>query len=207
MHYSDIDRTLALAGIFQAAKLVFQISTTGKCVESSLESSLETLFKFDSNSTEEIYGNSNELRTGLNTLVEQMSAESKKQDMDITRYVVALLHLEKKLKKNTSMQTLIAEKLEKTREQMDYFSLTHENVLSNIGSIYQETISTLNPRIMVKGEQIYLSQQINTNKIRALLLAGIRSAVLWRQCGGNRLQFLLGRKKHIRLANEIIKKM
>jgi len=33
------------------------------------------------------------------------------------------------------------------------------------------------------------------NKIRALLLAGIRSAMLWRQCGGSRWRFIFFRRK------------
>ncbi len=127
--------------------------------------------------------------------------------MDITRYVISLLHLEKKLKKNKAMTDQIASGLENAKNQMEYFSLSHENVLANLGNIYQETISTLLPRILIQGEQNFLSQQNNANKIRALLLAGIRSAVLWRQCGGNRLQFLLGRKKYLHTAQELIKKI
>jgi high frequency lysogenization protein len=206
MHYSDNDRTMALAGIFQAAKLVYQISNTGSCVGQPFESILETLFKFDSHSVEDIYGDVIELRTGLNTLIEQMSGDNKKQDMEITRYVISIIHLEKKLGKKNNMLNKISSRLEKAKNQVEYFSLTHENILANIGGIYQDTISKLSPRIIVKGEQAYLTQQNNTNKIRSLLLAGIRSAVLWRQCGGNRLQFLLGRKKYIRIANSLVKR-
>jgi high frequency lysogenization protein len=48
---------------------------------------------------------------------------------------------------------------------------------------------------MVNGEQDYLSRPEIANKIRALLLAGIRSAILWKQCGGTRWKFLFFRKK------------
>jgi high frequency lysogenization protein len=203
--YTIEDKTLALAGIYQPAYLVQQIATNGQASGASIESSLETLFKFDSNNVLDVYGGIIGVNQGLKTLVNQMSTNNDKQDMDITRYVVSILHLEKKLKKNKAMAAHIANDLEKAKDQMDYFSLTHENVLANLGNIYQETISTLLPRIQVQGEQNYLSQQSNANKIRALLLAGIRSAVLWRQCGGNRLQFLLGRKKYLNTAQELIK--
>jgi len=73
--------------------------------------------------------------------------------------------------------------------------LLHENVLANLGEVYQNTISTLQPRIMVNGEQEYLSRPEIANKIRACLLAGVRSAILWRQCGGTRWKFLFYRKK------------
>jgi high frequency lysogenization protein len=39
---------------------------------------------------------------------------------------------------------------------------------------------------MVSGEQRHLSEQRNSDRIRALLLAGVRSALLWRQAGGVR---------------------
>ncbi len=58
---------------------------------------------------------------------------------------------------------------------------------------------------MVKGEEKFLSQTNNANKIRALLLSGIRSAVLWRQVGGNRWQLLLKRKYFVSEANRILR--
>ena len=204
MKYTDNDRAMALAGVFQAAKLVHQISNTGRCSDATFESSLETLFKFDSHSVEDIYGGKAELRTGFTTVIEQMSDLPNKHEMDITRYAVSILHLEKKLKKNHKMLDEISQRLTKMGDQMEYFSLTHENVIANIASLYQDTISNLSPKIMINGEQIHLTQTNNTNKIRAVLLAGIRSAILWRQCGGNRLHFLLGRKKHILLSKQLI---
>jgi high frequency lysogenization protein len=48
---------------------------------------------------------------------------------------------------------------------------------------------------MVNGEQEYLSRPDIVNKIRACLLAGIRSTILWKQCGGTRWKFLFFRKK------------
>ncbi|MCB1807912.1 MAG: DUF489 family protein, partial [Candidatus Competibacteraceae bacterium] len=40
----------------------------------------------------------------------------------------------------------------------------------------------------------HLNRPDNANRIRTLLLAGLRSAVLWRQKGGGRLTLLLRRK-------------
>ncbi|MCW9047867.1 MAG: DUF489 family protein, partial [Gammaproteobacteria bacterium] len=52
-----------------------------------------------------------------------------------------------------------------------------------------------------------LSQTNNANKVRALLFAAVRSAVLWRQCGGSRWQLLLSRKKYIESAARLLKKL
>ena len=205
MKYTIEDKTLALAGIFQACQLVFDIAHQGQCSNSAFESILETLFKIDSHNVMDIFGSPVELRTGLNTLKKQLSGDSNKAELEITRYVISLLHLQKKLNKNKSMQDLISERLKKTQDQMDYFDLNHENIIASIGSIYQDSISNLQPRILVHGEQIYLSQASNSNKIRALLLAGIRCAVLWRQLGGNRFELLFMRKKLINCADILLK--
>jgi high frequency lysogenization protein len=72
-------------------------------------------------------------------------------------------------------------------------------------------LSTFNYRIQVKGEQKFLENPENINKVRALLLAGVRSAVLWRQKGGSRLQLLFSRAKTLqtttRLLNSLNKQM
>lgn len=202
--YTLNDQTLALAGVFQAAQLVQQVARSGKVSGAQMESSLETLFKFDSRDVIDVYGDVAGVSLGLKTLCQQMGGEVSEQDMEITRYVIALLHLEKKLRKHSALLEKIASGLQNTQNQMEYFSLTHENVLANLGSLYQETVSTLLPRIIVQGEQNLLSQQSNANKIRAILLAGIRSAFLWHQTGGNKLKFLFMRKKYLQTAQELL---
>ncbi len=47
----------------------------------------------------------------------------------------------------------------------------------------------------MQGEPALLKNAEVANRIRALLLAGIRAAVLWRQVGGSRLKLLFGRKR------------
>ncbi|MDH5471293.1 MAG: high frequency lysogenization protein HflD [Gammaproteobacteria bacterium] len=205
MKYSKQDRTLALAGIFQVASMVQQIARTGSASSAAMEISLETLFKFDSNNVLDIYGSPADISIGLRSLKKQLSGSNTKEDMEITRYVLGMIHLERKLSKNKTMLNKIADSLKTTQDKMDFFSLTHENIIASLAGLYQETISTLTPRILVDGEQGYLNQTSNANKIRALLLSGIRSAVLWRQCGGNRLQFLFARKGYLEVASSILK--
>jgi high frequency lysogenization protein len=91
----------------------------------------------------------------------------------------------------------VTEGLNEIQKSLDFFSLMHENVFAKISSLYKDTISTLQPKIVVQGERAYLSNDINANKVRALLFAGIRAAVLWRQCGGSRWHILFGRKKYL----------
>jgi high frequency lysogenization protein len=127
--------------------------------------------------------------------------------MDITRYVIQILQLEKMLRKNPQLMDQLTGALEKTQNKIEYFHITHENIIAGLADIYQQNISPVGPKIMVQGEQIYLSQSQNANKIRALLFAGIRSAVLWRQCGGSRWQLLISRKKYMDTAKTLLKQI
>lgn len=205
MEYTQKDRTLALAGIYQAVVLVKEVANTGNMSDAQLASTLETLFRFDTNNVMDVYGDTSSIKKGLTALHDQLSGKQIKDDMDITRYVIQLLHLEKILKKSPEMMDKLGHELENTRSKIDYFHISHENIVASLADIYQQHISPIGPKIMIQGEQAYLSQTKNANKVRALLFAGIRSAVLWRQCGGNRWQLLLARKKYIDSAETLLK--
>ena len=47
---------------------------------------------------------------------------------------------------------------------------------------------------MVNGEHMHLMRSENTHRIRALLLAGVRAAILWRQSGGSWFTLIFRRK-------------
>lgn len=206
MTHTKYDQTLALAGIYQAASLVKQIATTGNANNAHIESSLETLFRFDVNTVEEVYGSASGVSHGVKVL-QQHLVERATRDIDITKYVISLIMLEKKLSADSRMLDKIDSGLKSIESQFDFFSLDHENTFAKLGQLYKDSISTIGPKIIVSGEQPYLNNERNADKIRALLLAGIRSAVLWQQCGGSRLQFLFGRKAYINECDNILSRV
>ncbi len=201
------DRTLALAGLFQAAALVQQLARTGKSDENALSASVGSIFKIDARSTEEVYGSAEvDLRLGLETLKQQFQNERKRlEDMEITRYSISLLVLERKLAANAQILKTIRDGIERAARQAEHFSsVLHENVIANLGDLYANTISKIGPRIMINGDAVYLQNADNAARIRALLLAGIRAAVLWQQKGGRRWQLLLSRNKFVQTADQIL---
>jgi high frequency lysogenization protein len=58
---------------------------------------------------------------------------------------------------------------------------------------------------MIKGDQAHLSNVDNAAKIRALLLAGIRAALLWRQAGGDRWKLIFSRSAMQKEAQQLLK--
>lgn len=205
MNHTLTESTIALAAIFQAAQLVQEVSRQGRKINRACEASIHSLFMLDADSTDEIYGGIDGVQLGLQTLVDHLGENSKnRRDIELTRYVLALIYLERKLAKNREMLDKISRGITTATGQVEYFSETHVNVISSLADLYQQTISTLLPRIMVKGEPVILNVQENANLIRVLLLAGIRAAVLWRQCGGSRLQFIFKRKAIVNTARELL---
>ena len=204
MNYTIRDRCIALAGVFQACALVQQIATRGMANSAVIETSIESLFRFDASTTEDVFGGIAGISTGLRTLRQQLSNSRNHRDMDITRYVISLLVLERNLRRNPATLDTITSRLKDIESSLEYFALGHDNTFAKLGALYQDTISTLGPRIMVSGEQLHLGNAGNASKIRALLLAGIRSAVLWRQCGGSRWQILFSRKKYLQQCEQLL---
>lgn len=198
------DRTLALAGVFQAATLVKQLAKTGKVSEQPFSASINSLFKIDANDVPDVYGGVENLRLGLKELISLFNNQKTSEDSNMARYVLSLLHLERKLSKNPSMQKTIELGLQRAKLQASHFSPTHENVMANLAGIYTDTLSTFKFRIHVVGEPLYLNQLFTMNKIRALLFAGIRSSFLWRQLGGRRWQLLISRLSMVEAAKQYL---
>ena len=187
-------QTIALAGIAQATYLVHQLATTGKADKEAMQASLTSLLTLDADNPVDIYGGLAGIKTGLEQLNRQLST-NKISNPDQARYAASLVFLERKFDDQAEMQTRVHNKIKMAQKQSEHFGISHENVIANLADVYHTTISTINPRIMVNGDQSFLSSADIINKIRALLLAGIRSAMLWRQCGGSRWRFIFFRRK------------
>ncbi|GAW86726.1 high frequency lysogenization protein [Bathymodiolus platifrons methanotrophic gill symbiont] len=187
-------QTIALAGIAQASHLVHQLATTGRADKEAMQSSLNSLLSLNADNPVDIYGGLAGIKTGLEQLNSQLSS-NRISNPDQARYSASLVFLERKFSDNAEMQSKVQNKIKMAQAQSEHFGSNHENVIANLADIYHTTISTFNPRIMVNGDQAYLSAPDVINKIRALLLAGIRSAMLWRQCGGSRWRFIFYRRK------------
>ena len=60
------DRTLALAGLFQAARLAQTLAREGRADEPAFAASLKSLFSFDAENVAEVYGESPVSSRGCN---------------------------------------------------------------------------------------------------------------------------------------------
>ena len=198
------DKTIALAGIFQSASMVTQIASKGIVDSHDLETAVRSTLNMNPSSTAAVYNGVDNLRTGFHTLTSHLGEGAYQRDANTARYVISLLHLSRKLLKNDAMLATISQRLERVQEQVEMFGVTHDNTLANLASIYSDTISTLSPKVIVTGEDSYLTSPGNADKIRAILLSGIRSGILWLQVGGSRWQIVLKRRFFVQEATRIL---
>jgi len=186
------DQTISLAGLLQAASLAHKLAHHGTADESELETTLTSVLKINADTVEEVYGGCGNLAGAFRLLTSQLD-KAPAVSPELARYVATLHVLSGKLMENPAMSSQIRTGIEQATALTAHYGVQHENVIEKLATLYQETISRLSPKIMVRGEPAFLTA--NASRIRAVLLAGIRSAVLWRQCGGSEWKLLFQRKK------------
>ena len=198
------NQTLALAGIFQSADLIEQLAYKGELNQAAYDCSLDSLFTIDAPTAIEVFGDLAGLSRGLRAAAQYLGGENPKSARNVAYYVLSMLKISQRLKRNQTMASAIQTGLQKIATQTSDFEMSRASIVGKIDGLYQDTVSTINPRIMVNGEQIHLRNPDSAGKIRVLLLAGIRAAVLWHQLGGRRWKLLVFRKKYVRSANQIL---
>lgn len=189
------DRTLALAGVLQAAELVRQAAAHGTWSGYAATASLNSLFRLEADSPEAVFGERERMRLGVETLVAVLDGDSRYADT--LRYTVSLLQVQKKFSRARRLQDEIGAGLVEIG-LIDGELAQHEREdrqAHEIAQLYARTISQLTPRIIVNGKPQFLQTERVTDWIRTLLLAGIRSATLWMQLGGNRFELMFGRRR------------
>lgn len=187
------ERILALAVLVQALKQVRRIAETGQADASVLSTALDSVFRIDAESPEAVYGGIGDLRPGLVLLRDYFGNRNK--DEALPRLALAVLQIERRFVRDGAMVQQVQEGIASTATIADRLGSSHPDVLAALGKLYADTVSNLRPKVMVQGNPHYLGQADIVSEIRALLLAALRSAVLWRQMGGSLFDFLLGRRQ------------
>jgi len=185
-------RARALCALTQTSTLVEIIAQQGKCNRQDFEYCLDALLDDD-------FIGQRYFPLGAAKAKRLLHGHDINHAQQILTLTPSLIHVEKKLSKQPQILANIAQGMTRIHQQAEYFNNPyHPNVIAAIAHLYGETISTIEPRIIVKGKSDVLRQSENTEQIRCLLFAGIRAACVWRQQGGNTLHLLFGRKKLIR---------
>ena len=186
------ERVLALAGLVQALRQVRQIAETGQADAETVATALDSVFRIDAASPAAVYGDARAVAPGLQLLQDYFSRQG--GDEELPRLALAVLQLERRFMREDVMARKVREGILAVASSAERLGSSHPDVLSALGSLYADTISHLRPRVMVQGNPHYLGQATVVAEIRAVLMAALRSAVLWRQLGGSLWDFVLRRR-------------
>ena len=198
-------QTLALAGILQATYLVDQIARTGQADSAAMNSILHSLFVFESDDPAVVYAGAHNLQLGLRALRDVLAGHNRDSYQAAVRYALGALILQKLLARAPDAQTTIRTRLQHAEKKLELFTDNINEIAPSLASIYQDTISRFKYRIQVTGSFQQLQNPANADKIRALLLAAVRSAWLWRRVGGRRWQLILNRNALKQCADVLIR--
>lgn len=195
-------RVIAFAGVLQACRLVHELALRGRADPAVFAASLGSVFRIDADSTADVFDGIPNVRLGLETLL--MQVDDARRDPVLTRLVMGVLRLERRLARNPRMLDQLRSGIERIQRQVDHFGIDHANVHARLAELYVDTLSTLRPRIVVHGNPVHLNNTQLVEQIRAMLLAAVRAAVLWRQVGGSRIRLLLRRREYTMLARGLL---
>lgn len=209
---------IALAAVAQCAAVVDKLATKGYADQYQLAASINPLLALDPPSFSDIYPNLIDLSYGFRTLQDAFSNTRPNSDSSVLRYSLGLLHIRGSLERNKPMLGQIRNTLANIEplsgteasessftEKADPAVENDKLVIRQLAALYQDTISTLGYRIQIQGKAEHLKNDDVANSIRAVLLSGIRSAVLWRQLGGRRWRLLIYRRRICETATHIRK--
>lgn len=202
-------RAIALAALVQAVYLVDSIARKGLVDAEDCRTLMASLFNDPvrhHHDAAQLYNGTANLHTGLRICSSMLKAINLPQYKALMSYSTGLLSLERKLAKDSAIRQTLATGMRRIANQQQYFGdATHPNIMAAIADLYGETISTMKPRIIVRGKSEHLSQQANTRRVRALLMAGLRAAHLWHTHGGDHLNLLFRRKALAKEMDEILR--
>ena len=196
------DRSIALAGMFQAVRLVQQTARGERRDAAATAVSISSIMNTDPATTLDVYGDSCALIPGLEIVLSQLG--NKGRDMELTGHIITLMHLERKLTRESDLMKKLTRGIDRVKGEIESVDEGDSGIITALAELYKDTVSTLQPRIMVKGEENVLRHTDSKNMIRALLLAGMRAAVLWRQCGGSRIGLIFQRKQMLDCCRELL---
>jgi high frequency lysogenization protein len=184
------EQTLAFMGIAQAATLVDDIANGRPVSVDGEQAIVAAIFVTDPESVDEVIGNVGNYTSGLATARALLSTPDQRV-VEAMKYTMAIIDISRRLRKNRPLTARLGELIGELAPSWQ--TLSPDELFQQASAVYQSTISTLDRRVHVRGSGELLQQADVANRIRTLLLAGVRFAWLWQQLGGRRWHLLMRR--------------
>ncbi|MDO4709832.1 MAG: high frequency lysogenization protein HflD [Pseudomonadota bacterium] len=195
-------RVLALAGILLSLKEVRHLAENGRVDPNHLGTAIDSVFRLDADSTAAVYGGIRPLESGLRSLHDYLHGTA--PDQQLPRLALSVLQLERNFKRSPESIDMVRREITRLAPLVHNQGSAHPDVLRELGNLYSRALSPLRPKVMVQGNPHYLGRNDVVTEIRALLLAAVRSAMLWRQMGGTQWDFVFQRSAMKRAVADLL---
>lgn len=202
------DKTLALAAIFQAAGLANELARKGS-TDSSVEAFLtQSALVMDTDDISAIYPNIDGLKSGLRWLEGCLLEQGRglQNAAEIIRIALGVIQVEGQFSQHETVQNTLRNRLDNINRQRTLNpDMSHSELNNLLGSAYVDSLGQLRFRVQIRGDAKQLQAPGMAERIRAILLAGVRAAWLWRRLGGRRWHLIFTRGQILREIREIAK--
>ena len=192
------NETISLGAIYQACNEIKKIAWQGEINNNIIEPLINSVYQTTSEEIEDIFISIKRLNSGLDFLRRQLVGDAFSRDGEVSRYFEAIGILVKNMNKKDEVLNKLRTELTKQSLPINEDNLDQHALF--LSELYLSTISTVEPRIIVNGDNKYLTDKKNAAMIRSLLLCAIRSYILWQQSGGSKFRIFIFKKKIAELA-------
>ena len=192
------NETISLGAIYQACNEIKKIAWQGEINNNIIEPLVNSVYQTTSEEIEDVFISIKRLNSGLDFLRRQLVGDAFSRDGEVSRYFEAIGILVKNMNKKDEVLNKLRTELTKQSMPINEDNLDQHALF--LSELYLSTISTVEPRIIVNGDNKYLTDKNNAAMIRSLLLCAIRSYILWQQSGGSKFRIFIFKKKIAELA-------
>ena len=192
------NETISLGAIYQACNEIKKIAWQGEINNNIIEPLINSVYQTTSEEIEDVFISIKRLNSGLDFLRRQLVGDAFSRDGEVSRYFEAIGILVKNMNKKDDVLNKLRTELTKQSMPINEDNLDQHALF--LSELYLSTISTVEPRIIVNGDNKYLTDKKNAAMIRSLLLCAIRSYILWQQSGGSKFRIFIFKKKIAELA-------
>lgn len=199
---------IALAALFQCCSQIYRVANTGYQDDNALACLMRSIVVTNPKTIEDIYSLDN-LKVGFSQIIDSFDKGNVAKTIntiEITKMALKIISLSIQLMRNGKVFDRLSFEIDDISQRI---LLEHENfleadtsvinsseIIHQFGTLYKSLISPNFSKLLIYGNEQCLRAPENQEKIRALLLAGIRAVILWRQVGGRR-RFLVFRRNQI----------
>ena len=193
------DYIIALSAIVQSAFIVNKLATSEYEADEDSIILLKSIYKTNTFDSILIYENKRNIAGGLKILKDILIGKNDFFLMNIQKYALSMMLIQKNISKISDLQNLIRKKID-NYEENSMMATNFDDLIAYSENIYKAYVAIIRPKVVISGKKEYLEK--NSSLIRALLLSGIRAAFLWSYHGGSKWQLMFRRSEILNKCNK-----